>query len=114
MRGQPVQFVPDYDAGLALRYEWPTGIFVRVEAGFLGETLLRARGDAAQEAVETVGLQVGYEGERIAVRLFGENLTNERRASGLGIENLAFGTDGLFYSPLDAPRILGVEFEARF
>lgn len=113
-RGQAIQFVPEYDAGLAIRYAWPAGFFLRLEAGFNGEMPLRARGDAVQEAVETVGFQIGYESQRLAARFFGENLTDVRRASGLGIENLAFGTDGLFYSPLDAPRIVGIEVEARF
>jgi iron complex outermembrane receptor protein len=48
------------------------------------------------------------------VRLFGENLTNERRHNGLAFDNLGFGIDGNFYAPLDAPRILGVEVEAKF
>ena len=114
VRGQPVQFVPEYDANLALRYEWPFGAFVRAEAGFVGETALRSRGDAVQPAVETLAFQAGYETDHFTVRFFGENLTNERRASGLAIENLAFGTDGNFYAPLDAPRIFGLELEARY
>ena len=112
--GQTIQFVPEYDAGVSLRYSWPAGVFLRAEAGFNGEMPLRARGDAVQESVGILGLQIGYENDRLSVRLFGENLTDERRASGLGIENLAFGTDGLFYSPLDAPRIVGIEIETRF
>lgn len=114
VRGQRVQFVPEYDGGLSVRYQWASGIFMRGEAGFTGAMPLRARGDAEQDAVETFGLQFGYEGDRFTARVFGENLTNERRASGLAIENLAFGSDGLFYAPLDAPRILGVELETRF
>jgi iron complex outermembrane recepter protein len=62
----------------------------------------------------TRGLQVGFEHAKYSIRLFGENLTNERRMSGLAVENLAFGTDGNFYGPLDAPRIVGVELEAKF
>lgn len=112
MRGRPIQFVPEYDGGLALRYQWPAGIFVRVEASFTGETALRARGDALRKAATIFGIQAGYQGEQFTARLFGENLTNERRGSGLAIENLAFGTDGLFYAPLDAPRIIGIEVEA--
>lgn len=112
--GQAIQFVPEYDAGLAIRYAWPAGFFLRLEGGFYGEMPLRARGDAVQESVEAAGFQIGYESERLSARVFGENLTDVRRASGLGIENLAFGTDGLFYSPLDAPRIIGIEVEARF
>jgi G3E family GTPase len=30
------------------------------------------------------------------------------------VENLAFGSDGTFYGPLDAPRIVGIEMEAKF
>lgn len=114
VEGQPVQFVPEYDAGAAVRYEWPFGLFARAEVGFTGEIPLRARGDIFQKAVTTLGFQLGYAGETYAIRLFGENLTNERRASGLAIENLAFGTDGNFYGPLDAPRVIGIELEASF
>ena len=60
------------------------------------------------------GLQVGLERERYSVRVFGENLSNERRMSGLAVENPAFGTDENFYGPLDAPRIVGVEMEVKF
>ncbi len=114
LRGRKIQFVPDYDGGLSVRYQWPTGVFFRAEASFVGETSLRARGDAVRDAFEIFAVQVGYESDRFSARLFGENLTNERVASGLAIENLAFGTDGLFYSPLDAPRMIGIELTARY
>nr|WP_321440564.1 TonB-dependent receptor [uncultured Hyphomonas sp.] len=114
VKGRPIQFVPEYDGGVALRYEWPNGVFLRGEVGLTGNTALRARGDVVQGAVQTFGLQAGYETDRWAIRLFGENLTDERRGSGLAIENLAFGSDGLFYAPLDAPRIVGIELEARY
>lgn len=111
VKGQSIQFVPEYDGGLAIRYDWATGFYCRTEIGVTGKTALRARGDAVQQSATTYGLQLGYESDRYGVRFFGENLSNERRASGLAIENLAFGTDGLFYAPLDAPRIIGVELE---
>ena len=114
VRGQPIQFVPEYDAGIAARYQWESGFFARGEAGFTGKTPLRTRGDAVQKATAVLGFQLGYETEAYSIRLFGENLTNERRASGLAIENLAFGSDGNFYSPLDAPRVIGIELEAFF
>lgn len=112
--GQSVQFVPEYDAGLAIRYQFINGIYVRGEIGFTGKTALRARGDIYQGATTIYGLQLGYDSNNYAVRLFAENLTDERRASGLAIENLAFGTDGLFYAPLDSPRVIGLEVEAWF
>ncbi|PKM19596.1 MAG: TonB-dependent receptor [Gammaproteobacteria bacterium HGW-Gammaproteobacteria-15] len=114
VRHQPIQFVPKYDGGMALRYQWQNGIYARTEVGFTGETSLRARGDIRQAATTTLGLQLGYVANKFAVRLFGENLTNERKASGLAIENLAFGNDGLFYAPLDAPRVIGLELETWF
>ncbi len=112
--GQKVQFVPDYDAGLSLLYQSPVGLFFRAEVNFLGETALRARGDAVRDAFETLGFQLGYERGWLSVRLFGENLTDERQPSGLGIENLAFGTDGLFYAPLGSPRVIGLELAGTF
>ena len=113
-KGRRVQFVPEYDALLAARYEWSGGYYVRAEATGTGEMSLEARGSAVQAAVAMYGLQVGLERDRYAVRLFGENLTNERRMSGLAVQNLAFGADGNFYGPLDAPRIVGIEMEAKF
>lgn len=114
VKGQPIQFVPKYDGGLAIRYEWGNGFYVRSEMGVTGKTLLRARGDAIQKSVTNYGLQLGYQGQNYGVRLFGENLSDERRASGLAIENLAFGTDGIFYSPIDAPKVVGLEIETWF
>jgi iron complex outermembrane receptor protein len=113
-RGRRVQFVPEYDSLLAVRYAWPSGYYVRAEATGTGEMSLEARGRAVQPAVAMYGLQLGLEREKYSLRLFGENLTNERRMSGLAVENLAFGSDGNFYGPLDAPRIVGIEMEARF
>ena len=114
LRGNPVQFVPEYDGFVAVRYQWPIGLYLRGEVGFTGAFPLESRGRATQPAVTVYGLQIGYETERFAARVFGENLTNERRASGLALDNLAFGSDGTFYAPLDAPRIVGLELEARF
>lgn len=111
VKGQSIQFVPDYDAGISIHYEWDNNLYARAEVGFIGETALRSRGDAIQDAVTTLNMQLGYDNGKYAIRLFGENLTNERRASGLAIENLAFGSDGLFYGPLDAPRVVGIEAE---
>ncbi|WP_102794382.1 TonB-dependent receptor [Bowmanella denitrificans] len=111
VKGQPIQFVPEYDAGLAARYQWDDDFYFRVEANFTGKTALRSRGDIFQKATAMLGLQLGYDSGEFAIRIFGENLTNERRASGLAVENMAFGTDGLFYSPLDAPRVIGLEAE---
>ena len=113
-RGKRVQFVPEYDALVAARYEWKRGFYFRAEASFIGETALEARGRVIQPAVVMYGLQVGFERPKYSLRLFGENLSNERRMSGLAVENLAFGSDGNFYGPLDAPRVVGIEIETHF
>ncbi|MBK5912372.1 hypothetical protein CCR85_12835 [Rhodothalassium salexigens] len=114
LRGQAVKFVPAYDGLLAARYQWPVGVFARVEAVFTGDMPLEARGEGEQPAVVTLGAQLGLERAWGSVRLFAENLTNRRRASGLALRNLAFGNDGLFYAPIEAPRIVGLELEGRF
>lgn len=115
--GNPVKLIPEYDANLAVRYEFPSGWFLRAEANLLGSTPLdegRRQGfDAAalavQEAVTIYGLQFGYEAHPFAARIFAENLTDERRLSGAAFPNAFFPVDGVLYGALDAPRVLGLE-----
>ncbi|MEM9314756.1 MAG: TonB-dependent receptor, partial [Pseudomonadota bacterium] len=113
LRGLPVKLVPEFDGNLAIRYETSRGLFLRGELSLTGETPLDERGLATRDSVAVVNLQAGYEGERYAVRLFAENLTNERLESGLAFGNFS-GDDGNFYAPLDAPRIVGFEAEMNF
>lgn len=114
LRGNAVKLVPEVDANLAARYEFDNGFFARGEFSYVGETPLDERANAVRDAVGLWNAQVGYEAERYSIRLFGENLTDERLESGLAFENFGLGSDGNFYAPLDAPRIIGVEIEARF
>lgn len=120
--GVPVKLVPEYDANIALSYDFGGGFYARAEADFTGETPLEFRSReldpladrATQKAVTRFNLYAGYEADRYAVKLFAENITNERVLSGLAFPNLTFGFDGTFYGPVDPPRIVGVELEARF
>ena len=111
--GNAVKLIPEYDANLALRYETDRGFFCRGELSLTGDIPLNERATAVQENVAVVNLQAGYEGKTYAVRLFAENLTDERIFTGLGVANPG-GEDGNTYAPLDASRILGVEFELNF
>lgn len=115
--GNPVKLIPEYDANLAVRYQLPSGWFVRGEASLLGDTPLdegRRQGFdadalAVQEAVAILGLQVGYDAFPFSARLFVENLTDERRISGAAFPNAFFPADGVLYAAVDAPRVFGVE-----
>ncbi|MEM6898546.1 MAG: TonB-dependent receptor [Pseudomonadota bacterium] len=120
--GVPVKLVPEYDLNLAAQYDFDSGFFIRGEANFLGETALEERsreidpntGRALQEAVDRYNLFAGYETDRFTITLFAENITDERVPAGLAQQNLTFGFDGTFYSAVEAPRIIGAEFSARF
>ncbi|MEO0460527.1 MAG: TonB-dependent receptor [Myxococcota bacterium] len=123
--GNPVKFIPKYDANLAVRYAFPLGFFVRAEADFLGELPLNEgnfgdlqrlgiTGIQVQDPTQVYGLQVGYRNEFFSGRIFAENLTNERRFSGLGFPNAAFPTDSTLYAPIDVPRVVGLELELRY
>lgn len=114
LAGNRVKLVPEYDASLSARYRHRSGLFARAAASFTGRMSLDERSYGIQPATTTIDLQLGYEDERITARLFVDNLTNVRRFSGLGFENLAFGTDGTVYGALEAPRIIGAEVEVRF
>ena len=120
--GVPVKLVPEYDFNAAALYEFGAGFYARAEANLIGETALEFRsreldpqtGRAVQDAVARFNLYAGYDADMFSVKLFVENITNERVASGLAFANLTFGFDGTFYAPLDPPRVVGVELEARF
>ncbi len=114
LSGNPVKLVPEIDANLAARYEFDNGFFARGELSYIGETPLDERSNAVRDGVALWNAQIGYEAERYSVRLFAENLSNERLESGLAFENFGLGSDSNYYAPLDAPRIVGVELEARF
>ena len=114
LSGNPVKLVPEIDANLAARYEFDSGFFARGELSYIGETPLDERSNAVRDGVALWNAQIGYEAERYSVRLFAENLSNERLESGLAFENFGLGSDGNYYAPLDAPRIVGVELEVRF
>ncbi|MEL6666780.1 MAG: TonB-dependent receptor [Pseudomonadota bacterium] len=120
--GVPVKLVPEYDFNAAAAYDFGSGLYVRAEANLIGETPLEFRsreldpltGRASQDAIARYNLYAGFDADRYSIKVFVENLTNERVASGLAFPNLTFGFDGTFYAPVDPPRVIGVEFEARF
>lgn len=114
LRGRPVKLVPEYDANIAVRYQHPSGFFGRAELSATGRTPLDERSRFIRGAVGIVNLQAGYENERFSIRAFADNITNSRIESGLAFVNFSFGDDGNYYSPYDAPRIIGVEAEIRF
>ncbi len=122
LSGSQVKLVPEYDLNLAALYTFSWGGNLRAELYRQGDMPLEERSReldpltnrAVQKAVTRYNLYAGYENERYSISLFAENITDERVVSGLAFQNLFFGFDGTFYGPLDAPRIIGVQFEARY
>lgn len=120
--GNPVKLVPEYDANIAARYEHPSGFFVRGEVDFVGDTALNEGArrfvvnveDNVQDAVTRLGLQVGYETDNWSLRVFGENLTDERRVSSIGNPGAFFLTDGILYGVFEEPRVIGVELGVKY
>ncbi|MEM1141784.1 MAG: TonB-dependent receptor [Pseudomonadota bacterium] len=119
--GSPVKLIPEYDGNIALRWQVAGGWFVRGEVNFVGAMPLDEgirqgfdiNAEDTQQAVEIYGIQLGWENERLSVRAFGENLTEKRRFSGGAFPNAVFPNDGLLYGPVEAPRIIGFELNAR-
>ncbi|MEM9758848.1 MAG: TonB-dependent receptor [Pseudomonadota bacterium] len=122
LSGSQVKLVPEYDLNLAALYDFSWGGYARAELYRQGDMPLEERsreldpatGRAVQKAVTRYNLYAGYENNRYSISLFAENITDERVVSGLAFQNLFFGFDGTFYGPLDAPRIIGIQFEARY
>ena len=109
VRGRRVKLVPSYDGYLAARYQTRNGLFARAELSLTGKEALESLGQAVQPATQTIGLQAGYEKEHWSARLFVDNLTDARRATGLAFRNLAFGNDGNWYAPMGRSRQVGIE-----
>ncbi|MEM9168040.1 MAG: TonB-dependent receptor [Pseudomonadota bacterium] len=122
LSGAGVKLVPEYDLNVSALYEFSWGGYVRGEINGQGDMPLEERtreidpfaDRAVQEAVTRFNLYAGYETAGYSLSVFAENITDERVVSGLAFQNLFFGNDGTFYGPLDAPRVVGVEVEARF
>lgn len=120
--GNPVKLIPEYDVNIAARYQHPSGFFVRGEINSIGETALDEGNRAGftanaldiQEAVETYGVQAGYESENWSIRVFGENLSDERRINGSGFPNAVLPADGLLNASIDTPRTIGLELTIRY
>jgi iron complex outermembrane receptor protein len=114
LSGNDVKLVPKYDVNLSATYRFGTGFFLRGEANGQGEMPLNAENTATQASYVLLGAQIGYETDRFSIRVFGENLTDERYAAGSAYSNFLFGADGTFYAALGAPRVIGVEATARW
>jgi len=123
--GNPVKFVPEYDANIAVQYRWDSGFFVRAEADLLGRTPLNTgnfqnlqrlgiTGRQTQSPTQVFGFQLGYRKGLYSARVFIENITNERRMSGTAFPSSTFPTDGVLYGPVDVPRVVGLELEINY
>ena len=106
--GNKVKLVPEWDLNLSATWRPSKNVFARIDLGAQGDMPLNADNTATQKAYSTLGLQLGYETDRWSVRLYGENLTDERVASGSAYTNFLFGPDGTLYAPLGAPRVVGL------
>ncbi|MEM0910158.1 MAG: TonB-dependent receptor [Pseudomonadota bacterium] len=115
--GNSVKLVPKYDANVSAQYTFDSGLFVRAEVNLVGNTPLD-RGDRVasninaldeQPAVQIYNVQLGYEWDEWTLRLFAENLTNERLLSGLAFAHPFGWNDGILYSSLDEPGKVGLE-----
>lgn len=67
-----------------------------------------------QDAYAIADLGASYRLGRWTAILFADNVTNEAYLAGRAFDNFAFGRDGVRYAPLEAPRVVGVQLEARW
>ena len=111
--GNRVRLVPEYDVALSVSWRPWNGLFLRGEVAAAGSTPLNPENTAFQDAVVLIGGQIGWEAEHWSVRLYVENLTDERVFNTSAFANFAFGNDGTLYAGVAPPRVVGLQISYR-
>ncbi|RKF21167.1 TonB-dependent receptor [Altericroceibacterium spongiae] len=107
--GNRVKLVPRWDASLSASWRPWKGLYLRGEANGTGASSLRADSAAWQDAYWLANLQIGWEAEHWDLRLYADNLTDERAFVTSAYTNSLFGYDGTYYAGVGAPRVVGIE-----
>ena len=112
--GNRVKLVPRFDASLAASWRPWRGLFLRGEANAVGDTPLHPENIAKQNAYVLLNAQVGWEQDGWDLRLFVDNITDERVFTTQAYSNFAFGFDGTYYAGIGSPRVIGLRLARRW
>ena len=117
--GDPLQFVPEWNAALVVDQVWPQALFgmdlfLRGDLSYVDSSISRVNGDPRpRKAYEQLGLRIGLEGQRYRAALFARNLTNN--IANLGDNrSIAAETPGRPRWVVSRPRTIGLEVGASF
>ena len=112
--GNRVRLVPEFDASVSGSWRPWRGLFLRGEANGVGNTQLNPDNTAEQGAYLLLNAQVGWQEDGWDLRLFVDNITDQRVFTTSAYSNFAFGSDGTFYAGVGAPRVAGVRIGRRW
>ncbi|MEM7217763.1 MAG: TonB-dependent receptor [Pseudomonadota bacterium] len=118
-KGDPLQFVPEWTASLAVAYTWPQAFngydfFVNGDLNYVDDSLSLVNSiPRPRSSYEQLGLRVGLRNERYGLTLFARNLTNEI-ANLADNRSLAAETPGRPRFVVSRPRTIGLELSAEF
>ena len=117
--GDPLQFVPEWTAALALDYTWPAAVsgmdlVVRADVSYVDDSLSQVNSiPRRRDSYEQVGLRIGLINERYRATLFARNLSDE--IANLGDNrSIAAETPGRPRWVVSRPRTIGLELGVNF
>ena len=105
-QGNPVPFVPEFNATTALQYKHPQGYFIRTEWLWKGKTYFDETKSAAlsQNDYSLFNVRVGYSKQAYSVYLYADNLgDNYYYTSKIGVRGV-----------LGNPRVVGAQLSVSF
>lgn len=105
-QGNPVPFVPEFNATTALQYKHPQGYFIRTEWLWRGKTYFDETKSAAlsQNDYSLFNVRVGYSKQAYSVYLYADNLgDNYYYTSKIGVRGV-----------LGNPRVVGAQLSVSF
>ncbi|MGC6331831.1 TonB-dependent receptor [Rhizorhabdus sp. FW153] len=112
--GNRVRLVPEFDASVSASWRPWRGLFLRGEANGVGNTQLNPENTAQQDSYLLLNAQIGWQEKGWDLRLFVDNITDQRVFTTSAYSNFAFGFDGTLYAGVGAPRVVGLRVGRRW
>jgi iron complex outermembrane receptor protein len=75
--GNTIAVVPEFNAGLALKYSFQEGFYLRPEVRLTGTTYWDRANEHKQDPYATLHMRAGYAADNWEIYIYGDNLTNE-------------------------------------
>jgi len=108
--GNKLPFSPDFEAGIALQYLFPMGIFVRGEGSWHGKAYHDEGNTYKQDGYLTLNAKVGYKAENVNLGFYVNNILNKEYYNFTNSQSMS----GRKIGAVGAPRTFGGQVTLEF